>query len=166
MRISTGLTVNVQAVAQSTERWLAEIRAGRAFYRGGSRGASVGNFSEVQLLNPAGSGVNVNVFRALISTDVAGTVGFRRHDTALGTLDGTGFNLLEGAAASVSEIRTANPGAQSGTERFRIAIPAAEFRLVIEQWLVELGPGEGVLFSKNTVNQEMQGVFFWMENAV
>jgi hypothetical protein len=160
MRIGYGTSVTVPTQA---ERWFSELRAGRAFSRGQALVASVGNFSEIQIFNPAGSGVSVIVYKINVSCSVADFTRVHVFNTALGALVGTGINLLSGGAAAVAELRTAQPAAQDGTFVSTIDAAATSPFERISVWAWELGAGEGVLIATGSVNRSLCTEFYWNE---
>jgi len=160
MRISTGVTVNVSA---NTERWLSEIRTGRAFTRGTGLAAVAANNGHVQLLNPAASGVNLIVRGIKFAVNVLGEIRVARYDTALGTLVGNGLSLLAGGTAALAEIRTATNVGALGTLMRQIPALASTSVELSPEWWIELGPGEGVVGIDMTVNDTVYGNFDWIE---
>lgn len=159
MRIGLGGAITVTA----TEVWLSEVRAGRAFILGGTQPAVAASFSEVQLFNPVGSGVQV-LIRALTTTvNVATGVSLREFNTGLATLVSAGRNLLQGGAVSVAELRRAAPAAQDGTLAAGFDVDANISRDISQEWLYELGAGEGVLLAHDTVNAQLKAIFMWRE---
>jgi hypothetical protein len=161
MRISFGGSITVPS---QSERWFSEIRASRAFTRGGNLGASVGNFSEFQLLNPAASGKTIDIYRMLADTVVNDGLYMRTHNTALATLVGTGINLQAGGPAGVGELRTAQPAALDGTAVSLINTAAFAVVEMTSVWSWELDPGEGVLVATGNVNEAAACLFYWNES--
>lgn len=159
MRIGLGGAITVTA----TERWLSEIRAGRAFIGNRVQVASAANFGHIQLLNPAGSAVTIIVRAIVLSLGAATRARMAYFDTALTTLVGTGANLLRGAAASVGTIRAEDNAAELGTEIYNINILSGTPTDPVPEWLCELGAGEGVLINCALVNTAILGNFLWME---
>jgi len=143
--------------------WLDALRDGRAFIKGTVLAASVGNFSEIQLLNPAGSGVNAVVFNLIAHDDLSANIQIRRHDAALATLVGAGVNLNIGGAAGACVLRTATPAALDGTlltvYNSNNSLNATRF----QWWVCELAPGVGVIGTPDIVNDEMSAEFRWIE---
>ena len=158
MRLGLGGNLIVTA----TERWLAEIRAGRGFMKGASASAAAGQNPEVQLFNPVASGVTVILRMVLASNSVAVDCSFRQFNTALATLAGEGINLLSGAAAGKGEVRTATPAAIDGTLIGFIDIPASQTIQIAPEWMFELGAGEG-LHVAGPLAASLRGLFLWNE---
>lgn len=159
MRLEPGAQINVTA----TERWFTEIRAGRAFTRGLHLAASVGNVSEIQLLNPAASGVAAIIRSIKVGLSVADRVHLRTYDTALGTAVGAGFNLLAGGTAAKGLIKSANPAAEDGTliEEYRALVDVTqEF---VTDWGWELAAGKGILIATLSANEALAVTFKWIE---
>ena len=143
--------------------WLSEIRAGRAFTRGRRLAASGGNFGEIQLINPAGSGITVIVHRLVGSMQTSAQIQIRQHNANLLTDVGTGFNLLSGGAASVAHIRTAIPAALDGTLNIERRVLTAVNEEWLRDWAYELGAGEGIFIAPNSVNVELAMAYEWIE---
>lgn len=160
MRVNTGGAVQVST---STELWLAEIRAGRAFSGGQGLVASVGNFSELQLFNPVGSAITIVVRSIILTVGAASGADIRQHNTALATLQFNGRNLLSGGAAAIGEIRSATPAAQDGTRIGLVNAPAQTPLYPVPDWYIELGAGEGILLSSDQTNASVSAIFSWRE---
>jgi hypothetical protein len=170
MRISSGIAADANVTDRITrdvgwvaDRWLREIRAGRAFTRGSGAGPSVGNLSECQLFNPVGSLITIIVFRIVCAGDVTGQIRLRTFNTALATLVGTGFNLLAVGAAATGEYRTATPAVEDGTTVWDHRSLASTPTLIADAWAWELGAGEGILTQQATVNQILFTAYYWIE---
>lgn len=160
MRISTGVTVNVSA---NTERWLSEMRAGRAFASGALIGPTAANNSHVQLFNPAGSQITVIVRSVIGGPSANDLMLFRTHNTALTTLVGNGVNLLSGGAAGVAEVRTLDNAIVLGTGFGSFRALANDSKQVGPDWIIELGASEGLATSPATLNVGNATTFFWLE---
>lgn len=159
MRITLGGGLAVQ----QTERWFSEMRAGRTFSRGGNVSPGAAAFAEIQLFNPAGSGVTVLVYRLLAGAGANDATQIRTFNTALTTLVGTGINLLAGGAAAVAEIRTNNPAALDGTQVSQTYAPANVTFERVDVWSWELGAAEGIIIAAGAVNISLAAEFYWNE---
>jgi hypothetical protein len=160
VRINYGTSLTIPA---ATELWLAELRAGRGFFRGAILISSPGNFSEIQLLNPAASGKIIGVKFMAIGAAALGSINIRTHNTALGTLVGTGVNLQLGGTAGVGEVRTSQPAAEDGTLVAGLSNSAGGTLPVDFGWFIELDAGEGFLCDPNAVNVGFAATFIWRE---
>ncbi len=159
MQVNLGRAITVTA----TERWLDEIRAGRAFSRGAFLGASVGNVSMVQLFNPVGSGVNVIVRLLIVSVDATGFAQVYQYNTPLTNDSGAGVNLLSGGAAGQAHVRNQVNAVSLGTLLHNIPILANTPIIPVADWFMELGPGEGVHVHTALQNVGTSGNFQWLE---
>jgi hypothetical protein len=148
---------------ESGEAWLKYLRQKRAFASGGVLGASVGNFSEQQLLNPLGSRVTVHVYRVGVGAAVGTRIELRSYDTALGTLVTTSANLWIGGPAPVAQHCTAQPAGANGTLITALQRPLNSDSWRYADWVAILEPGKGILFVPDAVNQELGVEFFWAE---
>lgn len=160
MDITLGSAIQVTA---STDLWLAEIRAGRAFTAGATVAASVGNFSELQLTNPLGSSVRVIIRAAILSVGAATRVQVRTHNPALVTFVKGGTNLLSGASAGQGQLRSAIAAVQDGTIVGEIDMLAATPFSVVPEWYFELPAQTGVLVVPSLVNTSVSALFMWRE---
>lgn len=165
MRVQIG-SVTAGGGGTTAERWVTELRAGRCFGLGDRVPPIAAQLGHIQLLNPAASGVNAIVYMVSVQVSVVADVVFRRYDTALTTLSGNGTNLLLGGAAGLCEVRRQTNAVALGAPVIAFTRPAANLVVFPNTWIVELGPGEGVLLNCQTVNQDMIGSFWWNEVAV
>lgn len=147
----------------ATDRWLEEIRRGRAFSSGGSIGPIAGNYSQHQILNPAGSGVNALLHQIDANSSGNDSPDLRTYNTALTTLIRQGANLLIGGTAALCAHRVNTDPLQSGTQVSNYFLAANVPRLLVGHWYAELGPGEGLVLGANTPNLVMYGNFMWIE---
>lgn len=152
-----------QGSQSGANKWYYSIRAGQAFARSLNQTASIGNFSHVQLFNPAGSGVNIVLRRILIDVDVPSDVAFRQHDTAFAVAPVAGKNLLAGATSAAGVVDTTATAGESGTTYGQFPVPADSLYPFIDDWFGEIGPGEGFLVGARTVNVALRGWYQWIE---
>ena len=143
--------------------WLNEIRAARAFARSVALAASVGDFGHIQLFNPGGSGITIIVHKIYPATNNQQEFVIQTHNTALTTLVGTGINLLSGGAAGIGELRTENILSITGTQLYRGRILGSTLIALPLEWFMELGAGEGVLFTTTGSNEAHVDTFEWIE---
>lgn len=139
---------------------LALARSGKAFQAGVERTAVGGSLSHLQLLNPAGSSVRVQLLYAWISAASQANLTFRSYDTALATLV-SGSNALLGGAAPIAQPRfeaipTANiVGVQLSL--WRLASPE------VMEYPYVLNPGKGLVIKFESTGVSLIGSFFWTE---
>lgn len=159
MKVSLGGAVSVTA----TERWLSEIRAGRAFRKGSQQGApGVGQNNVKQLFNPVGSAITVILFRALVLKPTTATVNFGADNTARGANSGFGENLLNGGAIAVGEHRAGSTAGALGLNT-ALTLQANVLTQLIYPWGFELGAAEGFSISSATANEALDSMFEWIE---
>jgi hypothetical protein len=155
-------------VITSSDFWLSELRAGRAFYRGVQTGGSDATHQpNVQLKNPIGSGVQVSIYAAhAMLGGTTAEVHLDRFDTDLGTDVGAGFNCLEGGAAAQAHLRsdiTTNP---AGVRRVGWFTSVANSAVLLPHvWVAELSPGQGLMFTGVAFTMFMDASFWWREGA-
>ena len=170
MRIGGG-AVSIADVTDRTARdlgfvrpfWLNEIRAGRAFTFVGRIGPTAANFSHVQLVNPAASGITVVVYAIKTGDNVNAEIEVRTHNAELTNDIGAGVNLLSGGAAAAAHIRTEDNVALQGTLIERFPLLAGTPHEIVSGWHMELGAGEGLLIVPDGSNQRCFGNFRWIE---
>jgi hypothetical protein len=170
MRIGGG-AVSIADVTDRTARdlgfvrpfWLNEIRAGRAFNLWSSLGASVGDNSHIQLINPAGSGITVIVFDILGVLSADGSLRVNTHNVNLTTDIGTGANLLAGGAASVAHVRSVQNAGVLGTLIKQMVVLARSPLRPYRDYSWELGAGEGILVAAAETNMGVNAAFDWIE---
>lgn len=141
-----------QLTVTSSEFWLTEINAGRAYTFGADLAASPGNFSEVQLLNPAASGKQATIRSIIAGTSVNGNIEIRRFDTGLATDVAPVANLLLGGANGVCHVRTNIPAARDGTLLNTIRVTAGQPIYPVPDWWASLGQGIGIVLCPDSAN--------------
>lgn len=156
----------VNNVTQYGDAWTA---AGQCFMGTDTALVNAGNISSVQLLNPAGSGVNVFVDRIAGQLTAAQILYLRRYDTPLATLGVNLMNKLAGGAAPAAQVRSTNVGAaQLGTLIGQWDVAA----LVNQEALSPLGPpiklvpGSGVHVTHQGTGNAVIATFEWREVPV
>jgi hypothetical protein len=148
---------------ETGELWAKYLRQKKCFANGNLLPASVGNFSEMQLLNPPGSRATVHIHHITVGAAVGASIMLHEYDTALGTLAPQGRNLWIGGPPAIAEMRSANPAAQDGVHITAQARPLTSDSLRYGNWIAVLEPGKGVLLVPNAVNQDLGVEFFWSE---
>src|SRR5712691_2483728 len=159
MRTSLGTQVSVT----SSELWFTNLRAGKCFAKGIVNPGAAAAFTYIQLLNPAGSTVQILCRAAIVSVQVADIPLLRRFDTALAGLVGQGTNLLFGGAAGQGAVRQETNAADQGTTLFQEDLQANLPFTAAPEWVCELSPGQGLIFRSNALNIQMASAFYWME---
>jgi len=158
MKIRTGGTIAVTGV----DRWIDDIRAGRAFAAGGNEVGGA-NMSFVQLMNPAGSGITIIIKALILCPTVTSINHIAVHNTALTNLLDNGVNLLSGGSDGLGEIRGQQSAVALGTRFMQIPLLDDRPYIVPGSWFMELGAGEGIV-----MNQSFSGVdgianWHWIE---
>jgi len=158
------INLGTQASVTASEKWLTYIQAGQAFGLASSLGPTAAVISHVQLFNPAASGKVVLVrrcFSSLVtSTD---TINLNLYNVALATDVGAGVNLLNGGAAAVSHVRTANNATQLGTNFAQLYTAIGQPQAFGPDWLCELTAGQGLVVCGSAVNTWAVASFYWVE---
>ena len=130
------------------------------FERAATLAASAANLSIFQVYNPAGSGRTVVLLGLRYQSDSGGAFGnrvsVRQHNTALGTLVGTFYNVNSGGAASVAELRSAQPAAMVGANILDEWIPAVglDNEHPLRPRVDVLGEGEGIVVAMLSTNYQ------------
>jgi len=149
--------------ASDSPLWLDALRDGLAFAHGKLVAALAANFSEVQLKNPAASGVIVLVYKINVGAPAGVTVQLRRHDADLATDAGAGTNLQIGGAAAAAHVFTDQLAAASGTLISELHRPTNTDPQRFPSWCAELDAGEAIVITTDAVNQAVSAEFFWIE---
>lgn len=157
MRLTSGRTVT------ATERWLDEIRAGRAFCGGDKMAAAAAKYSHLQLFNPAASGITVIARAPLCTMPAAQEININYYNTALATDTGLTGNLLRAGAASKAAVRKTTNAAALGTTIADVLLGSLAPLLILDQWFCELAAGEGVVIVNTTANADLTVFFSWIE---
>lgn len=149
----------------ATEKWLAAVQAGQAFFRGALVTPAAAQFAECQLINPGGATVTVLVRMALTWVNgAANAVDIRRFDTNLATDVGAGINLLTGGAAGQAHVRSAIPAALDGTFNASFIATNVSSTNAFPDWAFSLAPGQGILLANENAQVNMNVLWFWMES--
>jgi hypothetical protein len=126
--------------------------------------ATAGMYSHVQLLNPAGSGINVYVSQILVGQAVA-SINLAQNDAPMVNLIRKGQRKRMGASESVIEMRMAQNAAQliQGTTLGNID-PAVKLMKFSEPLMLQ--PGRGLLLVGSVVNDGLGGTFEFFEEPI
>lgn len=170
MRISSGIAADANVTDREARlvgvirsEWHRRVRASQGFYGLTDNGPSVGNYTHVQLLNPAASGITVLVYRISLARPTGvGFINVRRDDVARATLSANTGNLVLGAAAPLGQLRFENNAVQQGVI-IGIIDAAATLEPVFPDWCFELGAGEGITFEPAATNVEIGALLLWVE---
>jgi len=132
------------------------------------RGPVALEFANTQLFNPANSGVLVKMEQVFISSDTAGRITFKPHDTAL-TVD---LALTQWRDRRLGGMPVALMLALSSTTDFAFADRFWEFDLAVADETthvpvdVTLLPGMGLCVTPNTVNRSLVLNGWWTETTL
>ncbi len=170
MRIGQGAVPSVDVTDRITrdvgwvaDRWLRELRAGRAFGGTIQTISGAGNNSYAQLFNPVGSLITVILYRITFDISPAGLFRLTHYNTALTTLSATTRNLRSGSAAPVAEVRGQADPASLGSAFYLASPQASTFLDPNLTWITELGAGAGVNLFLNVASSTLNASFFWIE---
>lgn len=127
--------------------------------------AVIGNFSHVQLWNPAGSGRNVFVRNVVVATATVNGFYIRTHNAALTTLIGNPVSKLNQNILTSYELRSQSNAALLGQGVLFSATPAnTPFPYRFEEPMC-LAPGIGLMASGGS-NSDIQATFDFFHEAV
>lgn len=141
------------------------VLTGAGLFGGGARnGASVGNFSPIQLWNP---GPNIGYLIAAVPAPTATSAAsrFLISTVALTTANNAGRNMNFGGAAATLEIRTANPAALAGTQLWDADMAAAALVLVFGMAFARIPANQGLTFASLSTNAATGCNFLWFEST-
>lgn len=140
--------------------------AGKEFMGGANKSAVASQYSAVQLLNPAASGIIISIRKIVGYTSAAnGALHFRQYDTLL-TAAGTGFNKNHGAAVSKGLIKTGSNASLLGTQ-INVNYRPSSWEPIsdtLNNAPYILGEGEGIIMQGSVVNMQAVSFFEWSEN--
>lgn len=143
--------------------WLTHLRAGRAF-GGMALQSSSGTFvAQIQLFNPAASGIAVLLYMLTTTHVQGGVVRFGFHDTALPTGVTTVRNLLRGGSAPVATMLRTSATAVAIEEFTRYGGVALLPERPIIQWICELGESTGINVQGLVATDDIEVSFLWVE---
>lgn len=144
----------------------ARSKAGIAYWATDLSGPVAGQYSHVQLWNPAGSGKNVIVSEMGFSCSVAGVVNLRSYNAALTTLGNVQAPKMVGGPASVAQARDqTNASILGGTiASFEVAALSTFSQKLIDP--IILPPGQGLVVVGTTVNIVVRASWQYYEESV
>jgi hypothetical protein len=160
------LTVNAASLGS-----IKRVRVDRQSFMGGvRRPAGAAQYSKIQILNPAASGVDVILTSAklLLDTNI-NDVQIHRDAGALATLGWIGSKYI-GGAAPLAQLRS-ELGAATGTKIITIADvpygaaanPVADWFQVINGDPIVIPEGKDIYFRPEIQNSKIAGNFEWLE---
>lgn len=142
----------------------ARSKTGLSFFAGFYHGAIAGNYSQVQLWNPAASGRNLVLTQINYSMAAIGGVFLRRHTGALVTnASSVILNKLISGAAGVAQFRTEAFTALFGTSFHYIHLLARSAQLLRVSDPIIVEQGNGVIVACDQLATEVAGAFEWTE---
>lgn len=148
---------------------LARVLANRCFAGQAIQAAVAGQYSHVQLWNPAGSGKRVLVSRLWVSNGTGAPLSFaaRLHNAALTTLLNTVPSKLAGGADSTAELRAQAAPAVIPTSKVYASLiaNAGDSPAFFLSEPIVLVPGYGLVLYAGAVNQTMPASFQLTEEA-
>lgn len=142
------------------------VKTASSFIGGIYCGAVAGNYSMVQLWNPAGSGKNLVLAQTEYSCKTLCGMYLAVHNAALTTLLGQPANKLTGAAAGVGVTRVQNNAALLGTSILYFHVLASSPQILRLGDPMVITPGYGVQVMSDTLNVEVAASFEWYEEPV
>lgn len=146
---------------------LSRVKANSCFCGMGSSAGVAGQYSHVQIWNPAASGKNLilNKISALFVTNSG--AGINVSSAPLTNLTGKGVSKYLGGVASVGEIRNQTNAAALGTQvlNFGIEVSGGSKDFPFSEPFV-IPPGRGVIVQCGGVNISIYGSFQWNEEAI
>lgn len=131
--------------------------ANRAFWTAMGLSAAVGNYSHVQIWNPAGSGRALVVKKLGLGSAVAGTVSFGMYGASLTTMSaGPAYSKLSGGANSIVERRSQAAAAVLTTAMHgAMTIQANKTELIQLEEPFYVLPGFGMMAYHNATNADV-----------
>lgn len=137
----------------------------RTFVQSTSAGPVLGEYSMVQLFNPAGSGKNLFLSAMSISCDQQAAMNLRSYDVQLPTFYGNAKAKKMGGNTSAAEIRTGTNVAALGTLIVGDYVQAYSRVLFDIDEPIMLPPGTGVYMMSSQKNSTIYGTFEFLEES-
>lgn len=132
-----------------------------------AQAALAGNYSAVQLFNPAASGVNAFISKVWVATtDNTQSVIFRSHNTPLTTFIQSAFNKKIGSAVGKCEGRKDTLAALPGTNIIYVWQGFQQNQVIEFTEPLMLIPGSGIVIVPNAVNIGMFATFELFEEPI
>lgn len=137
------------------------------FFGWADQAAVAGNRSNTQILNPAGSGVTLYVWRIICQTDVEQRIVIARHDTALTNESTVKGNKVLGGGAPAAALYYNSDAAALGTILAAVRIAAAQpFPVYLSESVPIVVPaGAGLLVRTSAANVRLETTFEWWEGS-
>ncbi len=144
----------------------ARTLGGGAFMGGVQGGSTAGQYTHVQIWNPAGSGKNVIVESVTYSSGGNGGIYMRTNAAALGSLLGNGPAKLANGALSAAELRYQTLAAFAGGGNMLVLnLAAGQFSTFTFKEPVVLKPGNGFLVIQTIGGNDVNAAFEWYEES-
>lgn len=167
VNVLSGIITTVQNIEKITrdDSWLYDTDQARACIGGAVQSNVAGQYSHVQLINPAASGKVAYVKRAVpfLTNAVAYTVYLKSYDTALASA-GDKSNKIVGGTAPVCDVNKATSASILGTTLTsgvsNIYYVPLEF---IKHDPIKLTAGKGLLFVYGVADFNLGAMFEWVE---
>tara|TARA_Y100000310_G_scaffold205886_1_gene206244 strand:+ start:258 stop:761 length:504 start_codon:yes stop_codon:yes gene_type:complete len=166
MRISGGGSGNVNVLQSDAGQFRnADFVTSQngAFVRGAGIGGNAAEYTHIQCLNPAASGVVTLIDAIDVSVFSDSVVVFAHYDTELATKSGDFLPTLMGGSNGQTEFRWDQNGAQLGTTYFELSLLASMPRSVVFREPLQLAAEEGFLVYDQSTNIGMNVVYFVRE---
>lgn len=163
MRLITPSAVTISGnvgVFNASEQRTSE---GTVFFRGSSQASGAGDNAHVQLVNPAGSGVTVDVKSIIASVNATVLMQLTSYGTNLTTDVGAGFNMDVGGAAGAAHVRKQVNVGILGTVLGELHVIAGSIFAWEFSSAIRLGEGEGIVIASNGNSDTVAANFGWRE---
>lgn len=138
------------------------LRAGQSFVTSREIAAPA-NLVQVQLRNPAASGIFIYLTHAIFRVGIDMNITVNRNGTAFMATPGNGANQLLGGAASVAVVDSRDSASSPGTEIGRFFAAAVLANIDFVDYFLKIPPGEGVVFAGATAANLMGAFIEWVE---
>lgn len=138
------------------------LRAGQSFVTSREI-ATPATLAQVQLRNPAGSGVFLYITHAIFRVGIDMNITVNRNGTAFASTPANGANQLLGGAASVAVVDSRDSASSPGTEIGRFFAAAVLANIDFVDYFLKVPPGEGVVFAGQTSGSLMGAFLEWVE---
>lgn len=155
MRIDQG------SASGAAQRFYA-LRAGQSFVTSREI-ATPATLAQIQLRNPAGSGVFLYITHAIFRVGIDMNITVNSNGTAFAVAPGQGANQLLGGAASAAVVDSRDSASAPGTEIGRFSAAAVLANIDFVDYFLKIPPGSGVVFAGATAGSLLGAFLEWVE---
>lgn len=158
-------STTVNGYVNTVDGGLSRTLAGIVFLGNSNLAAVAGQYSHVQLWNPATSQVSLYVEALSLSSAVAGAIGVGKNVTALPTAGQISMNKYLGGAVAAGLLKITNNAVQQYVPGFGLSytLAAGIAQVINFREPIVVPPGNGLVCFAGAVNTDLTACFEWYE---